>query len=87
MSDEQLRYERGERARQILSDPLVQELLLDIEREIVTEWIAAKAPDKRERAHAQITAVRSLRERLDLTVQQGEHSALLLHKNEDEQES
>lgn len=86
MSVEQERYERGERARTILSDPLVRELLLDIEREIVTQWIAAAAPDKRERAHAQINAVRWLRERLELTVQQGEHSALLL-QNEDEQES
>jgi hypothetical protein len=65
--------ELGERAERLLEDPLMIHMFESLEQDLVEEWKSAKTTPERERAHAVVTALSRLQERLLSTAGAGEH--------------
>lgn len=56
---------RGNRASQILSDPVFAQALADAERQFVQEWLAGSTTPTREAAHAKMHALQEVRNQLE----------------------
>lgn len=81
---ERERVRRAEEAQRLKEDPFFVSVLEEIETDAIQAWKTAATLEHREARHAEVTAVRLVRDRLELIVQQGEHSRTLLEIEENE---
>lgn len=83
------RVSRGEQAQRLLSDPVLEQVLDQVEDDAVTSWRMAHGPSglsTREAAHAQIAGVDALRNQLRVLFDDGEIARAELAELTDTQE-
>lgn len=75
--------DRGQRAKQLLENPLFVEAFEAIERELVTQWKqnTALGQDGRERCFLMVTLLGQLRQHLTQHVQTGDMAAIQLREH------
>lgn len=56
---------KTEAAKQLRANPLLPEILRELEADVVSAWQGATTVEGRERAHADIKALNTLREQID----------------------